>query len=225
MHRPPRLSPAPNWTLQTTRQSDPFGRPVAITMSRPGLRSAGNTGFTPEVELFSEHEEETPVVSTHAPNPGPMPGFTAEQAASLQAMMSAQIAANNKVLLIQMGALMDARLGPEQHQMTAPVNPRFNVSPTPQPEVQSHSQQNQSNQQPHLQSNPVQPNQQPNSSSQSSPHDEQITTTNDTTTTRWRGEELGTFDPAVDDVYTFTNRMHQVAALRGDLLVQLNVSL
>ena len=74
--------------------------------------------------------------------------------------------------------------------------------------------------QPHLQSN-----QQSNPSSQSSPHNEQISPTNDTVTTRWRGEKLGTFDPAVDDVYTFTNRMHQVAELRGHLLVQLNVSL
>ena len=105
---------------------------------------------------------------------------------------------------------MDARFGPEQpqqQQITAPVNPRFVNTPTPSP-------------QPHLQSN-----QQSNQSSQSSPHDEQTPPADDTTTARWRGEELGTFDPAVDDVYTFTDRMHQVAALRGNLLVQLNVSL
>lgn len=92
--------------------------------------------------------------------------------------------------------------------MTAPLNPLFVNTPTPQPSEQ--------------------PNQQPNfqpDTSQSSPHDEPIPPANDTTTTRWRGEELGTFDPAVDNVYTFTNRIHQVAELRGHLLVQLNVSL
>lgn len=61
--------------------------------------------------------------------------------------------------------------------------------------------------------------------SQSSPHDEPIPPINDTAKTRWRREELGIFDPEVDDVYTFTNRMHQVAEFRGHLLVQFNGSL
>ena len=78
--------------------------------------------------------------------------------------------------------------------------------------------------QPPVQPN-LQPNLQPNTSSQSSPHYEQAPATNDTAIARWRGEELGTFDPAIDDIYTFTNRVHQVAGLRGHLLVQLNVSL
>ena len=64
-------------------------------MSRPGLRS-GNTGIAPsDHERHSEHEEETPVASAHPPNPGPMPGLTAEQADSLQAF----VAASNKVKL------------------------------------------------------------------------------------------------------------------------------
>ena len=88
----------------------------------------------------------------------------------------------------------------------APMDPRFANTPTrstPTPQPQS----------------------KPNQSSQSSPHDEQTTPTNDTAATRWRGEELGTYDPAVDDGYTFIDRMHQVAGLRGRLLAQLNVSL
>ncbi|KAM0800632.1 hypothetical protein BDR22DRAFT_851256 [Usnea florida] len=146
----------------------------------------------------------------------------------MQAQIAAQITTSNKAIVDQMTAMSEsmaamtttlsaitARLGLDQQQMTARVNPRFVNTPTPTP-------------QPHLQSN-HQPNQQsnqlPNSSSQSSPHDEQLPPTNDTAATRWRGEELGTFDPAVDDLYTFTDRMHQVAGLRGHLLVQLNVSL
>ena len=161
--------------------------------------------------------------NSYTPNPTLMPGFTAEQASSLQAMMSAQIATSNKAIMDQMQAMNDrlmaainAKNGSEQQQVMAPVNPRFVNTPTPQPPDQSHLH---SNQQPNQQSN-----QQPNTS-QSSPHDEQPPPADDTTTARWRGEELGTFDPAVDDVYTFTDRMHQVAGLRGHLLVQLNVSL
>ena len=90
------------------------------------------------------------------------------------------------------------KLGSEQQQTTAPVNLGFANAPTPAPQASASSQ---------------------------SSHDEQIPPRNDTGTTRWRGEELEIFDSAVDDVYTFINRMHQVAGLRGYLLVQLNVSL
>ena len=161
------------------------------------------------------------------PNVGSVAGFTAKQSSSIQAQIAAQINASMDQMMERMSVLinraMDARLGPKQQQVTAPINPRFvnTPTPTPQPSDQSHLH---SNQQPNHQPS-QQSNQQPNSSSQSSPHDEQDPPTNDAAATRWRGEELGTFDPTVDDVYTFTDRMHQVAGLRGHLLVQLNVSL
>ena len=100
-------------------------------------------------------------------------------------------------------AAINAIFSPGHKQITAPLNPRFVDTPTPTP----------------------QPNLRPNTSSQPSPHNEQLPTANDTKTARWRGEELRTFNPAMDNVYTFTNRMHQVARKRGHALVQLNLSL
>ena len=59
----------------------------------------------------------------------PLPGFTAEQTASLQACISAQIAANNKVLLDQMRVLIndafDKHFGP-------PVQTQQSIPPAPQ---------------------------------------------------------------------------------------------
>ena len=43
--------------------------------------------------------------------------------------------------------------------------------------------------------------------------------------TRWRPEELGTFDPNVDDIFTFVGRIREVAEIRDPRLVQLNLSL
>ena len=43
--------------------------------------------------------------------------------------------------------------------------------------------------------------------------------------TRWRPEELGTFDPNSDDIYTFAGRIREVAEIRDPRLVQLNLSL
>ena len=43
--------------------------------------------------------------------------------------------------------------------------------------------------------------------------------------TRWRPEELGTFDPKLDDIYTFAGRIREVAEIRDPRLVQLNLSL
>ncbi|CAF9922809.1 hypothetical protein IMSHALPRED_005770 [Imshaugia aleurites] len=42
---------------------------------------------------------------------------------------------------------------------------------------------------------------------------------------RWRPEELGTFDPDTDDVFTFLGRIREVADLRDSHTVQLNLSL
>ena len=44
-------------------------------------------------------------------------------------------------------------------------------------------------------------------------------------TQRWRSEELGSFDPNVDDIYTFADRIREVAEIRDPRLVQLNLSL
>ena len=43
--------------------------------------------------------------------------------------------------------------------------------------------------------------------------------------TRWRPEELGTFDPNSDDIYIFAGRIREVAEIRDPRLVQLNLSL
>ena len=93
-------------------------------MSRQLRSNASNTGYTPEIDDHSDHED-TPVYqpSNSNQNHSLMPGFTAEQAASLQAF----ITASNKVMMDQMRVLMnetmDARLGPVQQQVTAPLNP------------------------------------------------------------------------------------------------------
>ena len=196
----------------------------------PNTRSRQGTADPANQEDRGESSGDNTPATT---NVGSVAGFTAEQSSSVQAQIAAQINASNQTMMDQImermsvliNQAMDARLGPEQHQITAPLNPRFAISPTPQLSEQPHLQSNhQSNQYPNHQPN-QQSNQQPNQSSQSSPHDDQTPPTNDTAVTRWPGEELGTFDPAVDDVYTFTDRMYQVAALRGNLLVQLNVSL
>lgn len=42
---------------------------------------------------------------------------------------------------------------------------------------------------------------------------------------RWRPEELGSFDPKSDDIYTFADRIREVAEIRNPRLVQLNLSL
>ena len=173
---------APN-TRSNQNTADPANQESG---GETGNSATGNPAIS---NPATPNQASPPGNTTHPPNPGLMPGFTAVQASSLQAMISspviAQIAANNKVLLDQMKEMMG--YGPAQQQMTAPVNPRFVNTPTPTPQPQS--------------------NQQPNHS-QSSPHDEQPPPADDTTTARWRGEELGTFDPTVDDVYTFTDRIH-----------------
>ena len=43
--------------------------------------------------------------------------------------------------------------------------------------------------------------------------------------TRWRPEELGTFDPDLDNIYTFVERIREVADIRDPHIVQLNLSL
>ena len=40
---------------------------------------------------------------------------------------------------------------------------------------------------------------------------------------RWRGEELGTFDPDQDDVFAFISRIRQLSAMRGNQLVTSNI--
>ena len=42
---------------------------------------------------------------------------------------------------------------------------------------------------------------------------------------RFRAEDLGTFDPTVNDVYAFTDRIAEVADMNGAMTVQTNVSL
>lgn len=42
---------------------------------------------------------------------------------------------------------------------------------------------------------------------------------------RWRPEELGSFDPSLNDIYTYAGRIREVAEKRDPRLVQLNLSL
>ena len=43
------------------------------------------------------------------------------------------------------------------------------------------------------------------------------------TENRWRIEDIGTFDPATDDVFFFVDRIRDIAALKGHRLVQTNL--
>ena len=100
---------------------------------------------------------------------------------------------------------LQARNRPDYQQIAAPRHTRFTRTPstTPQPST--------------IQGSP--PPHRASPQFEANPH------TNKGGIGRWRGEELRTFDPAIDNVYTFTDRINQVAGLRGHRLIQLNLSL
>ena len=67
-------------------------------MSRPGLRSGSAGIASSEHEHQSEHEEVS-LVNNRPPNPGPMAGFTAEEASSMHASVAAQTAVPQKAFM------------------------------------------------------------------------------------------------------------------------------
>ena len=171
-----------------------------------------------------DHDEELYEDSPAPPanrNPGLIAGLTTEQSTSVQQFVSASITASNNDMLERIFQRLDARIDERferlearfslnNQQIAAPHNPRIIRTPsvTPQPPT-IHNSPPQTSPAANNNSLPYQPNLRQN-------HSE---------TTRWRGEELGTFNPEKDDVYTFTNRCYQVSELRGHRLVQLNLDL
>lgn len=138
-----------------------------------------------------------------------MSGFTAEQITFLQAIIAAFVKVSINDAITQ--AIAAATINFEvkfvfvDNQIAVPHHARFARTPS------------MTSQSAIVQGSP--PANQTSPQSESNPH------TNDTELGRWRREELGTFDPIFDDVYIFTNRIHQIVGLRGHRLMQLNFSL
>ena len=163
----------------------------------------GNNGKEKEQSTTTS---ETPATSGDkaVPQSAFLPGFSAEQAQSLSTFMNEAIQTANASLRAEMTAQFNA--------LPATIANLINSTQATQP-IGSNS----LNPEPHR--DPVQ-----EPTFGGAPYQSGFPARG--LPARWRPEELGTFDPDTDDVYTFVGRIREVADIKRDShMVQLNLSL